>query len=335
MERSVSLFRESGVSDIRVVVGHCRDQLKPLLMRLGVKIAINEHYEQGMFSSILSALESIGSDIENVFILPVDNALVRPRTIGRLLNHSGQYPGKILIPGFHGKGGHPVVIPSRFIPGIRKWHGEDGLKGALNQFAGEINLVAVADRNILFDMDTPEDYRECMERWSNYDIPSMEECEALLLDIHHVDERIYRHGWAVADTAGKLADILNSSGCYIDRERLRAAALLHDIAKGRPEHAHEAASILIEEGFPNVAMIIRSHMDINVALNKPVDCAELLYLADKSSIEDKSVTFSDRFRFMLIKYGHKPEVRKLIVQRLENAQLIKNKIEKAIRRPLE
>jgi len=49
---------------------------------------------------------------------------------------------------------------------VRSFSGENGLRGALGQFPDELLEVPVDDRNILFDLDTPEDYEECLRRWS-------------------------------------------------------------------------------------------------------------------------------------------------------------------------
>ena len=55
VERVVSLFREADILDIRVVVGHCREELEAVLERLEVRVLVNERHGEGMFSSVLRA----------------------------------------------------------------------------------------------------------------------------------------------------------------------------------------------------------------------------------------------------------------------------------------
>jgi CTP:molybdopterin cytidylyltransferase MocA len=160
IERAVSLFREAGLNDIRVVAGHAMDLLVPLLEELGVRIIANLNYDEGMFSSVTAALKNLEPDIQALFILPADIPLVSIRTIHSLLKQHEEYPDRILIPSFHGKRGHPVLIPAHCFEAIRQWHGEHGLKGALGQFSDSTVSIPVDDRNILFDLDTPDDYEK-------------------------------------------------------------------------------------------------------------------------------------------------------------------------------
>ena len=52
LERTIRLFREAEIKDIRVVVGYRASELEPILVRCGVRTIENPFYRQGMFSSI-------------------------------------------------------------------------------------------------------------------------------------------------------------------------------------------------------------------------------------------------------------------------------------------
>ena len=166
VERVVSLFRGAGILDIRVVAGHGSEVLERVLRRLDVQVMVNERYEDGMFSSVLRALRDMGPGTGAVFILPVDIPLVSTGTMQYLVMRHCQDPARILIPSYHGRRGHPVVIPGMYLDAVRAWSGERGLRGALEMFSSETVEVSVEDRNILFDLDTPADYEECLRRWS-------------------------------------------------------------------------------------------------------------------------------------------------------------------------
>ncbi len=166
VERVVSLFKEADILDIRVVVGHCREELEAVLERLEVRVLVNERHGEGMFSSVLRAIGDLDAVTGAVFVLPVDIPLVLPWTLSCLVERHVQDREKILIPTFRGRRGHPVAIPGMHLDAVRSFSGENGLKGALGQFPDELLEVPVDDRNILFDLDTPEDYEECLRRWS-------------------------------------------------------------------------------------------------------------------------------------------------------------------------
>ena len=64
----------------------------------------------------------------------------------------------------------------------------------------------------------------------------------------------------------------------LDVARLSQAALLHDIARLYPDHAHLGAAWLDQLGYSAVASIVRCHHDLdNIAINE----ASIVYIADK------------------------------------------------------
>jgi putative nucleotidyltransferase with HDIG domain len=329
VERVVSVFWEAGINDIRVVTGHCSMELEPHLERLGVRSLVNANHVDGMFSSVLRALDDLESDVRAVFILPVDIPLIRAWTLLRLLERHREYPDRIVVPSFRGRRGHPVVIPARYLQAIREWSGAEGLRGALGVHGRETFEVPVADRNILFDVDTPEEYTECLRRWSRYEIPTTDECEALLQDVCHVDEHVLAHCRAVAAVAGRLCDVLNDAGCPVDRELAVAAGLLHDMAKGRPDHDQAAARQLMGMGYGELARIVGSHKDIMCSRDTQVGCDEVLYLADKLVRGSTVCTLEERFREAFRKNAHSPQALSRIGKRMQDALAIRDRIEAA------
>lgn len=334
LERAVSLFASCGIDDIRVVVGHCREQVGPVLKQAGIPAIVNTIDHCDMFSSVRLAIEHMGPDIGALILLPVDIPLVRPWTVQCLLDQHSRNPASILIPSFQGKKGHPVVIPARYFDPIRKWNGENGLRGALKPFANKTLALPVPDANILFDMDTPADYAHAKKTWSRMHTPTAAECESILRDIIGVSDDVYAHCQAVANAAGTLSDALNSAGCGIDRDLVVAAGRLHDMAKGYPRHDRQAAAMLTDMGFSEVARIVAAHTDISCAADAPPDEAEVLYLADKCVQGADVVDPWERFQTAMSRYGHDAESRQRIKKRLADAKVIQNKVESATGRPL-
>jgi putative nucleotidyltransferase with HDIG domain len=175
-------------------------------------------------------------------------------------------------------------------------------------------------------VDTPSDYEAIQKRFSRYLIPTREECQAILRDIAYVDETIYEHCIAVADMAAKTSNVLNRAGCPIDHDQVIAAALLHDLAKGKPRHAEKAAELLNYMGFPEIADIVAKHTDIECSPFAPINCAEVLYLADKLVKGNQVIDIYERFQASLEKHGHDPEIKQKIEKRMHNAEIIQKKI---------
>ena len=222
------------------------------------------------------------------------------------------------------------MIASRFIENILNYRGEDGLRGVLKRQEDDTVSIRVPDRNILFDVDKPGDYMELQQRWKGCCIPSVNECEVLLKEVHKIPDWTLQHSRTVAGVAGRITDELNRYGSCLDRDLILAASLLHDIAKGKPGHARESACIVRDFGCPEVAHIIESHTDIVLSPYKTIGAAEVLYLADKLVSEDKLVTLSERFGESVARHGNKPETMRKIETRYKNALTIKDCIEARI-----
>jgi CTP:molybdopterin cytidylyltransferase MocA len=125
-----------------------------------------------MFSSVVSGISAIEHGPQGFIILPADIPLVRVATIRSLVSRFMEAKHGILVPSFRGRGGHPPLISAELAGMIMEYAGENGLKGALDSLESEIVKVEVSDHNILFDIDSPDDYGEMKERWKRREIPS-------------------------------------------------------------------------------------------------------------------------------------------------------------------
>ena len=166
------------------------------------------------------------------------------------------------------------------------------------------------------------------------EIPTSEECRALMENVLHVDEEIIRHGRAVAKVATSLGLELNRAGCCLDIPLLEAAALLHDLAKGEPDHARRGARLLGELGFGKVAGPVATHMDITITEGETINAGELLYLADKMVQGERRLSPAERFRAKMERYAGDPDILDIITGRLESALAIQRRIETILGRPL-
>jgi molybdenum cofactor cytidylyltransferase len=275
LERCVTLFQEVGIGDVRVVIGHRGAELEPLLAKLGVRAVKNDRHREGMFSSVVAGVATLGAEVDHFFVLPVDVPLVRTATIRRLLELCRKEHADIFYPRFMGKRGHPPLIAGSRVREIAGWSGDGGLKAALVQWESAAMDVDVADGNILLDMDTPDDYRLLREKVERMEVPSPEECRALMENVLHVGDNVVRHGQAVAEVATRLGEELNRAGCCLDIPLLEAAALLHDLAKGEPDHARSGSRLLGELGFGAVAGPVATHMDISITESEKITVGEL------------------------------------------------------------
>ncbi|MBS3976694.1 MAG: NTP transferase domain-containing protein [Syntrophomonadaceae bacterium] len=331
IERAVCGFRQMGLKDIRVVTGYRAEELLPVLCSLQVTPVYNEQYASGMFSSLLAGLRTLADEAEAFFMLPVDTPLVKNKTLEKLLEKFQGTGKSVIYPCFRGERGHPPLIARECFNSILACDISGNLRQVLKQFEEESYDAEVVDRGILLDMDTPEDYeniKACHERGN---IPTLEECEALF-SLYHVPEPVIRHGRMVAKVAYELGESLNkSASCLLDLDLVMAGGLLHDIAKGRPNHAQAGAAILEQEGFPGVAKVISRHMNLGSPDKYPViDETALVYLADKVVEKEKTVRIEQRYSDAFRRNTGNPEAVKGVGERMKQAHLIKERIENSL-----
>ncbi|OQX04900.1 MAG: hypothetical protein BWK80_52995 [Desulfobacteraceae bacterium IS3] len=328
LERVIRLFQSVGVGDIRVIAGHRAADVMPLLNSSGICGIVNENYPEGMFSSVLAGIRSMSREIEAFFMLPTDIPLVRRSTVLNLLSAYRAGQGNILYPVFDGMRGHPPLISAKYAEAIMLWKGQGGLRAFLEQHESSASDVEVADEGILSDMDTAEDYQIVLKRYEKYDIPTIRECKALMTKIFDVEEKIWLHCQEVARVALCMGKALNAAADPgLDLDLIAAASLLHDLARKEPSHAAAGARILENMGYSAVAELVKTHIDIHIREDEPIQESEILYIADKLVQGDRVVSIEERFSEKRNRFADKPEAKAAVESRFMNALKIRQRFE--------
>jgi len=166
IENLLDEYLSSQLDKIIVVTGFNGESLKKFIEKKTkdkkLKIVINEHYNLGMFSSIQKGIAEISRG--GILIGIVDNPFTNSTVIGELIeNFSG---GEIVIPDYHGKGGHPVIIPFSLREEILNANPEKtSLKDIFSCHLDMVKRIKFEDQTITFDMDTDEDYNRLLSLW--------------------------------------------------------------------------------------------------------------------------------------------------------------------------
>jgi CTP:molybdopterin cytidylyltransferase MocA len=160
IERVITIIREAGIETVRVVVGWNAEMLIPVLERCGAPWIRNEHFAEGMYTSIQAGVRSLPTDVRAFFLLPADMPLVRSATLRRIAAAWDERPRGVLYPSHQGKRGHPPLIAADYVPEILAAEPAGGLRELLGQNAHAARHVECADPGILIDLDTPDEYQQ-------------------------------------------------------------------------------------------------------------------------------------------------------------------------------
>ena len=162
----VNSLLEGGADQVVVVLGHRAGELKPLVEGVdGAYWTINPDYMLGKTTSlkvgVAAAKEFRPRDL---LILNVDQPR-QPAIIRTVLDSHRRQPGLITNPAFQGKGGHPIIISASLIEELAQVDEATlGLKAVTQRHEKEVNKVELGIPEVLWDLNTPEDYRNALKK---------------------------------------------------------------------------------------------------------------------------------------------------------------------------
>ena len=159
-QRVVATFQQAGVEKIVMITGFNATVLERHLAGNGVVFLRNEAYETTqMFESACIGLRYLKDKCDRVLFTPVDIPLFTAATVRALMETDAE----LACPCVGTETGHPTMIAASLIDRILSDPGDQGLRGALERCGAELVRVAVEDRGILHDADTPEDYKALLK----------------------------------------------------------------------------------------------------------------------------------------------------------------------------
>lgn len=311
-----AMLKEEGVDPIAVVTGFRGRELEAELKDRGVILIRNEQYASTeMLDSLRLGFEAVADCCDQILVMPVDVPAVTGATVRRVM----ECDSPIVRTKSMDRYGHPVKLSRAMVREVMAYRGGDGLRGFLKGHTDLVADVVVYDEGSFTDADTREEYRRLLElnggRGKGYP-----DGEALkwLLRTSNMPEPVRRHSEAVSRKALSMARALERAGICLDLDLVRSASLLHDIGKGRPDHARLGADILARSGYPAAAEIVRQHHDLD-CIPKRADETLVVYLADKMVQGDREVTLEERFAGSLGKCVGNPEAMKHFERRRSQA----------------
>lgn len=302
----ISTITGASIDRIYVVVGNEAERMKPVVEAHGAVAVINAAFAEGMMSSIKTGIAALPDAVDGAMILPVDVPLVRASTLTQIAGSMGADEALILRPVFRGKSGHPPFISRQLFPEILAAAPEVTLRDVLDRHQQDTRSIPVIDSGVLRDMDYTDEYQRLAACLPHRLQPDEAECAAMQ-DAIGTPEPTRRHCSVVAELAVEIAERLVARGASIDSDAVRAGALLHDIAKGEPDHAVAGARYVAAFGFADVSRIVADHMELALEPGQPLDERHLVFLADKLVKGERRVSLEERFAPALAAFASNPD----------------------------
>lgn len=155
----------SSVRPVVVVTGHEAGRVEEALAGAGAHLVHNPEYRQGLSGSIRVGLAALPESAEAAVICLGDMPLVTSAHVDRLVAAFDPAEGReICVPVFEGKRGNPVLFARRFFDEIAGVRGDVGARHLIGEYEEYVCEVAMGDRGVLVDVDSPQALREIGDR---------------------------------------------------------------------------------------------------------------------------------------------------------------------------
>ena len=156
---SVQTALDAGLDPVIAVLGHQSEQAAKALAGLPVQLVYNPDFAAGQNTSIRKGLEALPSYTGAAVFLLADQPLVCADIIKKIIAAHRRSLAPACAPMFEGRRGNPVLFDKMLFRELLELGGDTGGRELLGKYADATVMVS-ADRAVLLDIDTPEEYQK-------------------------------------------------------------------------------------------------------------------------------------------------------------------------------
>jgi molybdenum cofactor cytidylyltransferase len=163
LELIVQTLREGGLERMVVVLGHQAEDIQRQVEIEPAQVVINPDYRSGQTSSLQVGLRALMADEpEAVLLCLVDHPAVSGETVRRIVAAFRQCGAPVVVPTYHGRRGHPVLIGGQVFDELLALACNAGADSVVRRYRPQTRIVEVEDEGVVIDVDDPESYRRLM-----------------------------------------------------------------------------------------------------------------------------------------------------------------------------
>jgi molybdenum cofactor cytidylyltransferase len=155
LHTTVSRAVEVAGSATFVVLGARAAELAPLLTHTPASVIINQHWREGIGSSIRVAVARLPATCTGVMLVLADQAAVSTDDLRRLASAWRRQPDYVATALYAGTVGVPAIFPRSRFSELTELRGDVGARRILQR--NPDRLVRVPMESAALDIDTPED----------------------------------------------------------------------------------------------------------------------------------------------------------------------------------
>jgi CTP:molybdopterin cytidylyltransferase MocA len=155
LRRAVDLATAVAGPSVTVVLGAHAARIAPMLKRSSTGVVINQHWEEGLASSLREGMRALPAGCDGVLILLADQAAVTASDLGRLISTWQEQPESLVAATYNGHTGVPAIFPRWAFAEFSALRGDAGARQLLARHTDRLLRIPIPSAAI--DIDTPED----------------------------------------------------------------------------------------------------------------------------------------------------------------------------------
>jgi molybdenum cofactor cytidylyltransferase len=156
LERVLATLAVAGVAERVVVLRPGLAEAQEQARRAGARVVVNPRPEEEMLLSIRMGIGELPLDVDAFYVWPADHPAVAAETLGALASEASREC--VVLPTHRGRRGHPALVGYGLLEAIGRIPPGEGLRHVWHAHPEVLREVAVEDRGVLLDLNTPEDY---------------------------------------------------------------------------------------------------------------------------------------------------------------------------------
>ena len=157
IESTIDYLRKGGADPVVVVLGHRAEEVRARVSHLNLLCVVNPAPDSEMNASIAVAVRELSVTTKATLIALADHPAVPPAVVSSLIE-TWRHGASLVIPTWHNRGGHPVLIDLRYRDELKHLDPERGLRALFEAHRDEVKRIPVDSPYIARDMDTWDDY---------------------------------------------------------------------------------------------------------------------------------------------------------------------------------
>ena len=174
IRRLLDVLDRADVDERLVVLRRDDESLRTEVEAAGAKVVAPKLPPPDMRASVEHALAEIRDSHQpnpndGWLLIPADHPLLSSNVLEQLIVAWNQSEADVLVPTFEGRRGHPTFFRWRLADEITAIPPDRGLSELLNRHSTQVQEVAVEDRSVVVDLDTPEDYEALCQQYRDRD----------------------------------------------------------------------------------------------------------------------------------------------------------------------